>query len=68
MVGTAIATEAYATAVQVGSAGAEILADKAKLCAENTIELAKTAVPDRVDAIRESINEYDRKANLTFNL
>ena len=58
MVGCAIASEAYATAVEYGGKGAEVMADKAQEMADKTIEIAKTEVPDKVDFIKQSINGF----------
>lgn len=58
MVGCALASEAYATAVEHGGEGAEIMASKAQELASNTVEMAKTEVPEKVDFIRESINVF----------
>lgn len=58
MVGCAVASEAYATAVEYGSKGAEAMAAKAQELASNTVEIAKTEVPEKVDFIRESINGF----------
>lgn len=58
MVGCAIASEAYATAVECGGEGAELMAAKAQELASNTVELAKIEVPEKVDFIRESINGF----------
>lgn len=58
MVGCAVASEAYATAVEYGGKGAEAMAAKAQELATNTVEMAKTEVPEKVDFIRESINGF----------
>lgn len=58
IVGCALASEAYATAVEYGGQGAEAMAAKAQELATNTVELAKIEVPEKVDFIRESINGF----------
>ena len=58
MVGCALASEAYAAAVEHGGEGAEALASKAQEFASNTVEMAKAEVPEKVDFIRESINGF----------
>ena len=58
MVGCAVASEAYATAVEHGSEGAKVLASKAQELATNTVEIAKTEVPDKVNFIRDAINGF----------
>ena len=58
MVGCAVASEAYATAVEHGGEGAKILATKAQELATNTVEAAKVEVPEKVDFIKQAINEF----------
>ena len=58
MVGCAVASEAYATAVEHGGEGAKVLATKAQELANNTVEIAKTEVPDKVNFIRDAINGF----------
>ncbi len=58
MVGCAVASEAYATAVEFGGKGAEVMAAKAQELATNAVETAKMEVPEKVDFIRESINSF----------
>lgn len=58
MVGCALASEVYATAVEHGGEGAEIMAAKAQELASNTVEMAKTEIPEKVDFIRETINGF----------
>ena len=68
MVGCALASEAYATAVEAGAKGAEILAEKAKEFADNTVELAKDIVPDKVADIKSAINDFAINNKLPFNV
>ena len=58
MVGCALASEAYAAAVEHGGEGVEILSSKAQELASNTVEMAKIEVPEKVDFIRETINGF----------
>lgn len=58
MVGCALASEVYATAVEHGGEGAEVMAAKAQKLASNTVEMAKTEIPEKVDFIRETINGF----------
>lgn len=58
MVGTAIASEAYLTAVDLGSAGVDILADKVQEVANSTVEKAKVEMPDSVNDIKNAINNF----------
>ena len=68
MVGCAIASEAYATAVEFGAENADVLAEKAKVAAQGTIELAKVHAPEKVADIRNAVNEYASKFNLPFSV
>ena len=68
MVGCAIASEAYATAVEFGAENAGVLAEKAKVAAQGTIELAKVHAPEKVADIRNAVNEYASKFNLPFSV
>ena len=58
MVGCALASEVYATAVEHGGEGVEVIAAKAQELASNTVEMAKTEIPGKVDFIRDSINGF----------
>ena len=58
MVGCAVASEAYTTAVEHGGEGAKVLATKAQELATNTVEAAKVEVPEKVDFIKQAINDF----------
>lgn len=58
MVGCVVASEAYATAVEKGVEGAEILADKAEALAQNTIDTVKEAMPEKVDEVADAFNKF----------
>ena len=58
MVGCAVASEAYATAVEHGGEGAKVLASKAQELATNAVETAKSEVPEKVDFIKQAINDF----------
>ena len=68
MVGCALASEAYAAAVEHGSEGAEIMASKAQELASKTVEMAKTEVPEKVSFIRESINVFASENNIPIKV
>ena len=68
MVGCALASEVYATAVGAGVKGTEILADKAKNFADTTIELAKDTIPDKVTGIKTALNVFAEENHLPFNV
>lgn len=68
MVGCALTSEAYATVVENGGQGAEVLADKAKEFADNTVERAKDIIPDKVPDVKITINNFAEKNNLPFKV
>jgi len=68
MVGYAVTTNAYASVIELGSEGAEVLADKAHEFASNTLDSVKRVIPDKVDDVKNSINQLAAKANLPFQL
>ena len=68
MVGCAIASEAYASAVQFGSENTGVLADKAQQMATRTVDIAKEVVPDKVENIVASLNDYASINNLPFRV
>lgn len=58
MVGYAVTTEAYKSALEVGSKGAGILKANAHDFAKQTVEIATKNVPDKVADIRGAINDF----------
>lgn len=68
MVGSAVATGAYETAVKAGMEGAEVLADKAKELAGQTVELAKEVMPDSVEDVKGAINTFLAENNMPFSI
>ena len=68
MVGCAVASEAYASAVEFGAEHVDELADKAQEMANKTVDLAKEVVPDQVGNIVASINNFAAVNNLPFSL
>ena len=67
MVGYAVASEAYCTAVEYGSKGAEVLADKAKQIGKATIEYAEENVPKEAASIKTAINDFASQNKLPFS-
>lgn len=68
MIGCAVASEAYATAVEHGSVGAALLGTKASEIAHNTYELAKNEIPTGAEDVRNALNNYAASFNLPFHL
>ena len=68
MVGCAVASEAYASAVKYGVQGADVLLEKAKDMAFRTVEISKDVSPDLNDNIVASINDYTSINSLPFTV
>ncbi len=68
MVGCAVASEAYASAVEFGAEHVDELADKAKEMATKTVDIAKEVVPDAVGGIVSAINDFTLTNKLPFSL
>ena len=68
MVGYAVATEAYATAVEIGTENADVIAETAEKYANQTIEIAQEVIPDGVDTLKGSMADFGSKANLPFSI
>ena len=68
MVGTAVATGAYHSAVELGTAGAEKLADKAHEVASGTIDVAKECMPEHVEEVRGAINAFLADNHMPFSV
>lgn len=67
MVGYAVTTGAYKTAVEYGSKGADALGAKAKQIAGATIEYAQENVPEKAADVKAAINTFAAQNNLPFN-
>lgn len=67
VVGTVVISEAYVTAVELGTEGAECLAEKAETLAKDTVELVKENIPEKVDEVRDAFNEFAKDCNLPFS-
>ena len=67
VVGCVIATEAYATAVEYGTEGAEILADRAQELANNVIDCVAENVPEVLDDVRIAFDEFSKNTKLSLS-
>ena len=63
-VGCALASEVYATAVELGSEGAEAIAKHARQLAHDTSELVKETAPEKFDEVKAAFDEFFEKAKL----
>jgi len=68
MVGCAVTSEAYASAVEFGADNADALAKKAQDLADHTMEIATEVVPAHVEDIASSLNEFAEANNLPFRV
>jgi len=68
MVGYAVASEAYKTAIEAGVENVGPLSEKAESMAKETLEQVKTQAPDKVDAVRNSMNKFAEDNNLPFDI
>lgn len=67
-VGCAIAVEAYQTAVELGTEGAEILADKAQELANSVIDSVSTAAPEVLNDVKGAFADFAASVKLPFSL
>ncbi len=68
VVGTAIAAEAYKSAVEKAPQGLDLLAAKAKELSGNAIDFAQQAIPESVDNLKNAFNDFASKVELPFGL
>lgn len=68
VVGTVVASEAYATATELGAEGAEYLAEKTKSFAMDTVELVKENMPEKADEVKSAFNDFAKSCNLPFSV
>ena len=66
IIGCAIASEAYKSVVEFGGEHIGELSDKAKEMATKTIDIAKDVIPEKVDGLVSSINDFAAENNLPF--
>lgn len=68
VIGTVVVSEAYATAVEVGTEGAKFLAEKAETLAQDTVELVKDNMPEKLDEVQSAFNDFVKSCNLPFSI
>ena len=68
LIGTAVASEAYKTAVELGTEGADLLLDKAKVYSDKAVEMAQKYIPDSLDGISAAITDFKDSVQLPFDL
>lgn len=68
MIGCAVASEAYTSALEVGAEHIDELANKAQEMADRTVEIAAKIVPDHVGDVVSSIKDFAKVNNLPIKL
>lgn len=68
VVGAAIASEAYATAVELGAEGVELLAEQAENLMQGTLELFEEHVPEKLGEAKEAFGDFIAEFDLPFSL
>ena len=68
VVGAVLATEVYATAVELGMQGAEFIAERAEGLMKDTVELFEEHVPEKLNEVKAAFNDFIGDFDLPFNL
>ena len=68
IVGAAVASEVYATAVELGAEGVEFLAEQAEGLMQGTIDLFEEHIPNKLDEAKEAFSNYIEEFDLPFGL
>lgn len=66
VVGYTVTTEAYKTAVEIGSEVIDVIGETAKEIGNATVDAIKEYAPDAIDFFKESLNTYSELNNLPF--
>lgn len=68
VVGAAVASELYATAVELGAESVDYLADKAEGLMQQTVELVEENIPEKLGEVKDAFNDYINQFNLPFHM
>ncbi len=68
VVGCAVASEIYASAIEVGAEGTEILSAQAENLAKGTVELFEEHIPEKVTDIKSAFNNFFNKNDISIVL
>lgn len=68
IVGCAVASEVYATAVEVGANNIEQLAEKAQEFADSTIDSVAKAAPEKLSNVKSAVNDFARSMNIPIHV
>jgi len=68
VVGCALASEAYATAVEAGAAGAEVLGSQVEQFANATVDAVAEQMPAKVEEVKGAFNSFFADNKLPFSV
>ena len=68
MVGAVVASEVYATAVEIGAAGAEIVAQRAEKIMQDTVEIFEKNIPEKLTEVKTAFNDFITEFKLPFQI
>lgn len=68
IVGAAVASEAYATAVELGAEGVEFLAEQAENLMQGTVDLFTEHIPDKLGDAKDAFCDFIGEFDLPFSL
>lgn len=68
VIGTIVASEAYITAVEKGTEGAEFLVAKAEKLAKDTVDLANKNMPEKLEEVKAAFNDFTKSCNVPFTV
>ena len=67
-IGCVLASEIYATAVEVGAEGVEALASQVETLANATVDLVTVHIPESIDDVRGALNGFFSENSLPFSV
>ena len=68
VIGCAIATEAYATAVEIGSQGIDALAERVDALSQTTIDAIADAAPEQIANTQDALNTFFGDNGMPFSV
>ena len=67
-IGTIMASEAYATAVEVGADGIQYLAEKAEQLSHDVVETVTQNIPEKLEEVKGALSNFFEENNLPFSI
>lgn len=68
VVGCAVASEVYATAVELGAEGAHLVAEQAEKLARDTVQMVQENIPEKLDDVKAAFHDFISSNNLPFHI